>query len=1069
MFRVKKIFAAVMTLIIVFSCTGTCALAQENSEHIHDIKTVMSEDNTVRYSYCDNSVVKNYEKVMDNSYSEVVLSKKLYPESSHNYANYAMENYSFAYPDAVKLRITFSSYTKTEQDYDFIYISDMNNRLVGQYSGTELAGKTIELDGSAFRLRLTTDRSKTFYGYSIDKIEATVKLNSYQYNDSREDVSYSPIMPDTVHNYNNYADETYTYTDADASSLKVYFSGYTKTEQDYDFITIYDYEGTIVGRYSGTELAGKTVQIEGPSVSIRLTSDHSKTFYGYSINNITAVRKDCVQDVRDYPSSPHPYAESSNDTVSYSYPESGINALKVTFSTKCMTEQDYDIITLRDVNDYVVGRYSGNELAGKTVLVNGNSFSVNLSSDRSKQFYGYAVTDVTPVINNTDNTHVYPETLHPYSNNEVSTYHYDSRDEKATSLKVKFSSDTYTEKDYDIISIYDSNGKLVGNYSGNELAGKTVSIGTPSFDIKFRTDHSKTFYGFSIVSIVEETDGINAIPGSAYPESDHNYENYADQDYYYTCNDPAVKSLKIKFSKDTKTEKNYDFITITDENGKKVGKYSGDELAGKMISVDGSSFRINLSTDYSSAFFGFKIDEITAVYDTDYFVKEEIEHNYVQIVNRSPSIYRDGVVINVCTNCFDSYSEYEQSYYTLSDMVVSLDRNLYTYDGNTHYPKVIVKTKHGTSLAQGVDYDVSYSGNGRDIGYYNAEVTLKNGYVGRSALQYTVRQKNISGLKVSPVLGGFLVNWTPQTGEVTGYNVEYSMYSDFRTYESINESESYYYARRVTNLYRDKTYYVRMRSYKKSASGAYVFSDYTPVQSVTTGNCLYINTRAAEASFTYSHVTKETFGYSYQGRQLEAYIITPSNGRYNKTMVLNFAMHGFEGESYRDGRYLVEEGNSVVEYFARNPGELKNVRLIVIPCLNPDGVIAGTNELYTGSNSFGRNTANHVDLNRDFNSFKGQESRAMRSLLSKYNPDVFCDFHGWLNTTLGTPKMCDIFSDTLGLSRKQPNSYGVQNGYMIGYVHNTYGAAVALVEYRNSSINHTRTVNAICKVINYYA
>lgn len=1065
MYKLKKSLAFLMSLLIILSCTGIYVFAEENEEHIHNEQTVISDDGKCEYTYCDNALVKNFEQKQDNSYADILLTKKLYPESKHNYDNYTMQNFAFSYPGAVKLTITFSSQTKTEQDYDIIYINDINNRSVGSYSGDELAGKTITVDGSAFRIRLTTDRSKTFYGFSIDKIEATVSLNSYQYENSREDIVSYPIMPGTVHNYNNNADETYTYTDADASSLSLYFSADTQTEQNFDFITIYDYEGDVVGRYSGSELAGRSVSVEGPSATIRLTSDHSQTYYGYELNNITSVKKDSAEDVRQYPASAHPYAYNSDDTASYTYPDENVKALKVTFSNKCMTEQNYDIITVRNADGSLAGKYSGDELAGRTVIVDGNSFSVNITSDRSKQFYGYAVTEVTPV---TDDAGTYPESPHPYTNRASDTYHYESKNENAKALRVKFSNDTYTEKDYDIISVYDANGKLVGNYSGHQLSCETITVPTPSFDIKFKTDHSKTYYGFSIASIIEVTDDAAPEKTVAYPESNHNYENYADQDYSYVCTDPLVKSLKLKFSAKTKTEKDYDIITITDSQGKTVGKYSGDELAGKTVSVQGSSFNINFRTDRSKSFYGFSIDDITAVYDTDDFKKEELEHNYVKVIDRDASIYRDGTVVYACTNCGDTYNEYSSSYPAIGDLIITLSDDEYIYNGNTHYPRVSVKTKHGTSLIEGSDYDVKYSGNGKNIGYYYAEITLKNEYIGKSIMQYSVMPKNISGFKVKPVLGGFSVYWDAQTNEVDGYDIEYSSYSDFRTYETINESQSYYYAQRVSNLYRNKTYYVRMHSYKRGNNGALIYSNYTPVTSVTTGDCLYINTRAAEASYNYDNVTKEIFGYSYQGRPLEAYIITPANGRYRNTIVLNFAIHGFEGESYRDGRYLVEEGNSVVEYFARNPGDLKNMRLVVIPCLNPDGVISGTNELYTGSSSFGRNTANHVDLNRDFNSFRGQESRAMRSLLQKYNPDVFCDFHGWLNTTLGTPKMCDIFSDTLGLSRKQANHYGSSSGYMIGYVHDTYGAAVALVEYRNSSISHTRTINAICKAINYY-
>ena len=177
-------------------------------------------------------------------------------------------------------------------------------------------------------------------------------------------------------------------------------------------------------------------------------------------------------------------------------------------------------------------------------------------------------------------------------------------------------------------------------------------------------------------------------------------------------------------------------------------------------------------------------------------------------------------------------------------------------------------------------------------------------------------------------------------------------------------------------------------------------------------------------------------------------------------------MHGFEGESYRDGKYLTAQANRIVEYYANNIDSFSGTRLIVIPCLNPDGVIAGKNELYYGFNAFGRCTADAVDINRDFGSFKSREARALRDLMKKYKPYALCDFHGWLDTSLGNPTLVNIFSDTLKLSKKQYNAFGSSKGYLIGYVARTYDAYAVLVEYKNSNINHYLTLDAINKMLN---
>ena len=823
--KTAKFLSAILSFVMLLCCVNISAFAQE--EHSHNMQTVTDEDSTVEYTYCDSETQEYAQESLKNNDTYITLSKKLYPESKHNYQNYARENYAFEYPNAKKLYVTFSSQTYTESDYDFIYIHDMENNKIGQYSGSELAGKTVVIDGSSFRIRLSSDRSKTYYGFSIDKIDAIVNVNTYDYENAREDVSYSPIMPYTVHDYFDNTDESYTYTDVDASSLKVTFSARTRTEKDYDFITIYDYEGSEVGRYSGGELAGKTVKIEGPSFTVRLTSDRSKTYFGYAINEITSVKKDEEQDIRDYPASAHPYAPNTNETVSYSYPDEEVEALKVTFSSKCKTEDKYDVVTIIDGNGKKTGEYSGDELAGRTVLVNGNSFKINFKSDRSKQFYGYAVTQITPV---SEDTNVYPESLHPYSNNANESYHYDSRYEGTQSLKVKFSTDTYTEKDYDIISVYDANGELVGEYSGDELAGKTIAIDTPSFDIKFKSDRSKSYYGFSVVSIVEEGCDLKASQMAAFPESKHNYEDYADQDYYYGSENPFVLGYKVKFSEKTMVENGSDFITISDDYTEK--RYTGNELAGKTVEINSPVFKINLTSDRSQSYYGFSIDEITAVYDTDYLETKELEHNYQEVINRNQSVYRDGVYTVMCTHCGKSQNSFEDAYSSYMDCVASIDKNNFVLDGNNHYPTVTVKTKSGEILRENKDYSVEYSGAGNKAGTYWATVYIGKEHSGTVNLYYSVNVAAPPAVTLTPLQSGIKVNWDSQSG-VSGYEIQYSSYSDFRVYEVEDMPRAYYSQRQITGLHQDWVYYVRIRSYSKGTNGTY-YSSYSQPKTVKT-------------------------------------------------------------------------------------------------------------------------------------------------------------------------------------------------------------------------------------------
>ena len=173
----------------------------------------------------------------------------------------------------------------------------------------------------------------------------------------------------------------------------------------------------------------------------------------------------------------------------------------------------------------------------------------------------------------------------------------------------------------------------------------------------------------------------------------------------------------------------------------------------------------------------------------------------------------------------------------------------------------------------------------------------------------------------------------------------------------------------------------------------------------------------------------------------------------------------------QDGKVLVKEANKLVEYYADNPSKLKNMRVIIIPCLNPDGTIAGKNNLRQCSKAYGRCTYKHIDMNRDFKNgkFKAKETRAFRDFLKKYKANVFIDFHGWLNESLGTPAICNSAKSKIGLKKAKKNVYGTSSGYLFGYVHSQYNCPSALIEFKNSkSVKHKQVYKFTNDVINKY-
>ncbi len=230
---------------------------------------------------------------------------------------------------------------------------------------------------------------------------------------------------------------------------------------------------------------------------------------------------------------------------------------------------------------------------------------------------------------------------------------------------------------------------------------------------------------------------------------------------------------------------------------------------------------------------------------------------------------------------------------------------------------------------------------------------------------------------------------------------------------------------------------------------------YSSVTLYVTDDSLFLNRNATQVSLDYKNVTKIKYGYSYHGRNLEAFIITNADsGTYKKTLFMDFAIHGFEDEYFRDGQVLVKEGNALVEYFAKHSDLLGDYRLVIVPCANPDGTHAGRNNLRASKTAFGRCTANHVDMNRDFGAFRAKETVALKNIIVKSKPTVYLNFHGWYNEAIGSKDLCKLIKNKLGL-KEVDNHYGASSGYAIGWVHYNLGIPVALVEYPSSSEVYT--------------
>ena len=96
--------------------------------------------------------------------------------------------------------------------------------------------------------------------------------------------------PESAHPYGINLDETQTFVQPGSPErIVVYFDALCATESGYDFVFLYDAADNPVGKpagYSGVELAGLIIAVQGDTIKVRLTSDGSLQYYGYKVTNV---------------------------------------------------------------------------------------------------------------------------------------------------------------------------------------------------------------------------------------------------------------------------------------------------------------------------------------------------------------------------------------------------------------------------------------------------------------------------------------------------------------------------------------------------------------------------------------------------------------------------------------------------------------------------------------------------------------------------------------------------------------------------------------------------------------
>jgi len=191
-------------------------------------------------------------------------------------------------------------------------------------------------------------------------------------------------------------------------------------------------------------------------------------------------------------------------------------------------------------------------------------------------------------------------------------------------------------------------------------------------------------------------------------------------------------------------------------------------------------------------------------------------------------------------------------------------------------------------------------------------------------------------------------------------------------------------------------------------------------------------------------VTQEVVGKSVQGRNIEAF----SYGAGSTTLAFIGGIHG----GYEWNSVLL--AYKFMDYLTANPTVIpKNLKIIVIPSANPDGVyqVVGKGGQFTVADvkdnlpvGTGRFNVNKVDLNRNFACnwqatstwrnnivsagtavFSEPEAQAIKNFVSKNNPTLVIFWHSQSNAIYASACNNGILAETSKLMK----AYSLASGY----------------------------------------
>ena len=220
----------------------------------------------------------------------------------------------------------------------------------------------------------------------------------------------------------------------------------------------------------------------------------------------------------------------------------------------------------------------------------------------------------------------------------------------------------------------------------------------------------------------------------------------------------------------------------------------------------------------------------------DYQTFSAIGHDWKTTL-KTATLNRDGEQSQICTHCGLENTQ-EGATETIPQIKsIYLSNASYIYSGKAKRPEVTVEDREGSILTEGDDYTVTYLDSGKNVGQHAVKVAFKGNYSGSATKKFLINPKGTSLSSLTVAKKSLKVKWKKQSSQVDGFQIQYGTSKKFSGAKTVYVSKSAATSATIKKLSAKKTYYVRIRSYKKASvdgSSKKLYSKWSNVKSKKT-------------------------------------------------------------------------------------------------------------------------------------------------------------------------------------------------------------------------------------------